>query len=152
MVPITRMSAADFDEIVSVNLRGAWLMARAEIRAMMEAGSRGSIIGTSSFVASASTPGTSNYAASKAGLEAMTRALAMEFGPQGIRVNAIAPGATEAEMFSGSGVDDDVHRTLTDHTPLRRLGQGADMAEAALWLATDDRPSSPGRLSLLMEG
>ena len=151
MVPITQMSAADFDQVLSVNLRGAWLMARAQIRAMLETGSKGSIIGTSSFVASASTPGTSAYAASKAGLEAMTRALAMECGPHGIRVNAIAPGVTETEMFSGSGVDDAMRRALADHAPLRRLGQGEDMAAAALWLASDESAFVTGQ-TILVDG
>jgi NAD(P)-dependent dehydrogenase (short-subunit alcohol dehydrogenase family) len=89
------MEIADFDAVMATNLRGVWLMARAEVRVMLEHRRRGSIINISSFVAQAPNAGSSVYAASKAGVDAMIRALALEVGPHGIRVS------TAVSLFPG---------------------------------------------------
>ncbi len=86
MKPITELDVSDYDAVMAVNLRAVWLLLKYEVAAMLRAGS-GAIVNTSSFVAQAATPGTSIYAASKGALEAMVRAVALEFGPHGIRVN-----------------------------------------------------------------
>ncbi|PKR89139.1 oxidoreductase [Pleomorphomonas diazotrophica] len=151
MAPLAEMPATEFDAVIGTNLRGVWLMARAEVRAMLASATRGSIINTSSFVARAASAGTTAYAASKAGVDAMTRALALEVGGNGIRVNSIAPGVIETEMFSGSGVPDAVRQALTNHAALKRLGQPDDIAEAALWLASDQAAFVTGQ-SILIDG
>ena len=121
MAPIAQMEASAFDEIVATNLRGVWLMSRAEIRAMQKQKSPGSIINTSSFVAKAAAAGTTAYAASKAGVDALTRALALEVGSQGIRVNSVAPGVIETPMFNGASVSEELRHALANHAALRRL-------------------------------
>ncbi|MDT8262347.1 SDR family NAD(P)-dependent oxidoreductase [Roseomonas sp. DSM 102946] len=151
MAPIAQMDLSEFDSIIGTNLRGVWLMARAEIRAMLASGIRGSIINTSSFVARAATAGTSAYAASKAGVDAMTRALALEVGSDGIRVNALAPGVIETPMFNGSGVPDAFRQALADHAALKRLGRPQDLADAAVWLASDQSAFVTGQ-SILIDG
>lgn len=151
MTPIAHMEASEFDEVVATNLRGVWLMARAEVRAMLATGAAGSIINTSSFVARAAGPGTTAYAATKAAIDAMARALALEVGPHGIRVNNVAPGVIETEMFAGSGVSDTLRQRLSDHAALRRLGRPEDIAEAAVWLASDQAAFVTGQ-TLLVDG
>ncbi len=104
---------------------------------MHASGAKGAIVNTSSFVARAASAGTSTYAASKAGVDAMTRALAVEVGGNGIRVNTIAPGVIETPMFNDSGVPDEFRQALANQSALKRLGRPEDIAEAAVWLASD---------------
>jgi len=98
---LTELAVEDFDAVIGTNLRGVRLLARAEIRAMTVSGRRGSIVNTLSFVAGAATAGTSAYAASKAGLNAL------EVGPRGIRVNNVAPGVIRTPM--SAGLSDDLY-------------------------------------------
>lgn len=149
--PIAQMDVADFDAIIATNLRGVWLVARAAIRAMLAAGTRGVIINTSSFVAQAPNAGSSAYAASKAGIDAMTRALALEVGPQGIRVNNLAPGVVETPMFTGAGVPDTLRQALAGHAALKRLGRPEDLANAAAWLASSEAAFVTGQ-TILIDG
>lgn len=151
MAPLATMELADFDSVIGTNLRGVWLMARAEVRAMLAAGTKGSIINTSSFVARAATPGTTAYAASKAGVDAMMMALSLEVGKDGIRVNNIAPGVIETQMFNTSGVTADFREALANHAAVKRLGQPQDIAEAAVWLASDQSAFITGQ-SVLVDG
>ena len=134
--PIVEMTADEFDAVIATNLRGVWLLARAEIKAMIASGRRGSIVNTSSFVAEAATPGTSAYAPSKAALNALARALALEVGPQGIRVNNVAPGVIRTPM--SEGLSEDMYEALARHAALSRLGEPEDVASVALWLCTDE--------------
>lgn len=147
--PITELTAADFDEVIGTNLRGVWLLARAEIRAIAASGRRGSIVNTSSFVAQAATAGTSAYAASKAGLDALVRALALEVGPQGIRVNNVAPGVIQTPM--SAGLDGDFYNALANQAALKRLGEPEDVADVAVWLSTEDARFVTGQ-TLLADG
>lgn len=149
--PIAHMDVAEFDAIIGTNLRGVWLMARAEIRAMLALETKGSIINTSSFVARAAGAGTSAYAASKAGVDAMTRALALEVGSAGIRVNNVAPGVIETPMFNESGVPDEFRQALANHAALKRLGRPEDLAEAVTWLASEQAAFVTGQ-SILIDG
>jgi NAD(P)-dependent dehydrogenase (short-subunit alcohol dehydrogenase family) len=147
--PIIEMTADEFDAVIATNLRGVWLLARTEIRAMLASGRRGAIVNTSSFVAQAATPGTSAYAPSKAALDALARALALEVGPQGIRVNNVAPGVIRTPM--SEGLSTDTYRALADHAALRRLGEPEDVAEVAMWLCTDDARFVTGQ-TILSDG
>lgn len=149
--PIAQMHVSDFDAVVATNLRGVWLMARAEIRIMLEHGRRGSIINVSSFVAQAPNAGSSAYAAGKAGVDAMMRALALEVGSQGIRVNNVAPGVIETPMFNSAGVSAELRQALADHAALQRLGRPEDIAEAVLWLASEDASFVTGQ-TILIDG
>lgn len=129
--PILEMTAGEFDAVIATNLRGVWLLARAQIRAMIASGCTGSIVNTSSFVAEAATPGMSAYAASKAGLGALARALAIEVGPHGIRVNNVAPGVIRTPMSAGLSAE--MYQALANRAALKRLGE-EDVAAVAVWL------------------
>jgi NAD(P)-dependent dehydrogenase (short-subunit alcohol dehydrogenase family) len=147
--PITELALDDFDAVVGTNLRGVWLLTRAEIWAMTASGRRGSIVNTSSFVAEAATPGTSAYAASKAGLNALVRALALEIGHQGIRVNNVAPGVIRTPM--SDGLSDDLYQALANHAALKRLGEPGDVADVAVWLCTEEARFITGQ-TILADG
>jgi NAD(P)-dependent dehydrogenase (short-subunit alcohol dehydrogenase family) len=147
--PITQMTADEFDAVIGTNLRGVWLLARAEIRAMTASGRRGSIVNTSSFVAEAATAGTSVYAASKAGLNALVRALALEMGGQGIRVNNVAPGVIRTPM--SAGLTDELYAALANHAALKRLGEPEDVADVAVWLCTQEARFITGQ-TILADG
>lgn len=151
MTPLAGMEVAEFDAVVATNLRGVWLTDRAAIRAMTAADTKGAIITTSSFVARAATVGMSAYAASKAGVDALTRAAALEVGGRGIRVNAIAPGVIETEMFATSGVTDEAKAALEAQAALKRLGTPDDIARAAVWLASDQASFVTGQ-TILVDG
>lgn len=146
---ITELAVEDFDRVIGTNLRGIWMLARAEIRAMTASGRHGSIVNTSSFVAEAATAGTSVYAASKAGVNALVRALALEVGPLGIRVNNVAPGVIRTPM--SAGLSDELYRVLAEHAALKRLGEPEDVADVAIWLCTEEARFVTGQ-TILADG
>ncbi|QYU67127.1 glucose 1-dehydrogenase [Leptolyngbya sp. 15MV] len=148
--PITDLTAADFDATMRVNLRGAWLCIRAEMRAMRRLGQPGAIVNTSSWLAHGAFPGSSIYSASKAALDGMVRALAQEGAAHGIRVNNVNPGIIDTPMLRRFG-DDAAFRPFIDHTPLRRLGTAEEVAQAVLWLCSDAARFVTGQ-TLLVDG
>jgi NAD(P)-dependent dehydrogenase (short-subunit alcohol dehydrogenase family) len=147
--PIIEMEEASFDELIAINLKGPWLMARAALRVMIPAGRGGVIVNTSSFLSTAATVGTSGYSASKAGLDAMIRALALEAGPHGIRVNNVNPGVIDTPMLRAHG--DDIIPPLAARAALGRVGTPKDIADTVLWLCTDEARFITGQ-SLLVDG
>jgi 3-oxoacyl-[acyl-carrier protein] reductase len=137
--PIEQFTLAEFSLLVDVNLKGPWLCAKYAFPELKRR--RGAIINITSASGhyGGASAGGSVYDASKAGLRQMTYSLAAEFGPHGIRVNAIAPGVIVTERLAGQGfVSSEVGRHETQRTPLRRLGVPADVAKAAVFLASDD--------------
>ncbi|MFF2084277.1 3-oxoacyl-ACP reductase FabG [Nocardia sp. NPDC058176] len=135
-----KMSVQDWDTVLSVHLRGAFLCSRAAQKHMLEHG--GAIVNTSS-VSALGNRGQANYAAAKAGIQGFTRTLAMELGPFGIRVNAVAPGFIATEMTAATaarvGVSaEELQAKTAEITPLRRVGQPADIANVVAFLASDD--------------
>ncbi len=132
---IMRMKPVDFDDVIATNLRGTWNVCRAASRPMLRARS-GRIINLSSVVASMGNPGQSNYAASKGGIEALTRSLARELGSRGITVNAVAPGFIETDMTANMA--DRARQAMLERIPLGELGTVADVARAVRFLASDD--------------
>lgn len=147
--PIVDMDEDAFDELIAINLKGPWLMTRAALRIMIPAGQGGSIVNTSSFLSTAATVGTSAYSASKAGLDAMIRAIALEAGAHGIRVNNINPGVIDTPMLRAHG--DAIIPPLAARAALGRVGTPDDIADAALWLCTDEARFITGQ-SLLVDG
>ena len=147
--PIVDMDEAAFDELIAINLKGPWLMTRAALRAMVPAGHGGAIVNTSSFLSTAATVGTSGYSASKAGLDAMIRAIALEAGPHGIRVNNINPGVIDTPMLRAHG--DDIIPPLAARAALGRVGTPEDIADVAVWLCTEEARFVTGQ-SLLVDG
>jgi len=130
-----RMKAADFDEVVAVNLRGTFLCMRHFSRRMMK-DRAGRIINMSSVAGEAGNEGQANYAAAKAGVIALTKSAARELARYGITVNALSPGLIDTDMLSG--IEAPVMETLKKNIPLGRLGSASDVAAAALFLASDD--------------
>ncbi|NKX85725.1 3-oxoacyl-ACP reductase FabG [Nocardia coubleae] len=136
-----KMSVDDWDTVMSVHLRGAFLCSRAAQKHMVDNRS-GAIVNTSS-VSALGNRGQANYAAAKAGIQGLTRTLAMELGPFGIRVNAVAPGFIATEMTAATaermGVSAaDLQAKTAEITPLRRVGTPADIANVVAFLASDD--------------
>ena len=131
---LLRMKVEDFDSVYNVNLRGSFLCTKAVIKPMMKA-KKGSIINLSSVIGSIGNPGQSNYAATKAGIEAFSKSVAKELGSRGIRVNSVAPGFIKTEMTNI--LDDKQKEVLLNNLPLGRLGETDDISNAVAFLASD---------------
>ncbi len=132
---IMRMKPEDFDAVIATNLRGTWNLCRAASRPMLRARA-GRIINLSSVVAQMGNPGQSNYAASKGGIEALTRSLSRELGSRGITVNAVAPGFIQTDMTAA--LPEAAEKALLERIPLGELGTVEDVACAVRFLASDD--------------
>ena len=130
----TDLSIEEWNETLAVNLTGAFLYSRGVIPDMLKR-KEGRIINISSMWGLVGSSCEVHYSAAKAGLIGMTKALAKELGPSGITVNAIAPGVINTEM--NSHLSDEDREALIDETPLMRIGECSDVAEAALFLASD---------------
>jgi NAD(P)-dependent dehydrogenase (short-subunit alcohol dehydrogenase family) len=128
-----------FDSVLEVNFRGVWLAMRAELQAMLASTPAGGcIVNVSSIGGTFGAPGQSIYGATKAAVIAMTRAAAAEYGRDGIRINAIAPGATMTDMMVGwQQRDPSIIDNLSSLAALGRVGQPEEIAEAAGWLLSD---------------
>jgi NAD(P)-dependent dehydrogenase (short-subunit alcohol dehydrogenase family) len=131
------ISAADYDAVLDVSLRGTLLMSQAVLPAMQEQRS-GSIVNTSSVSAQrgGGILGGPHYSAAKAGVLGLTRAMAREFGPDGIRVNAITPGLIATDIIKGKLTEERKDEIAND-IPLARLGRANDIAGAVVFLASD---------------
>ena len=140
---IMRMKDEDFDSVLAVNLRGAYLCSKAVCRGMMKARS-GRIINISSIVGLHGAAGQANYAASKAGMIGLTMALAKEFGSRNITVNAVAPGFIETDMTSD--LPSEMRDQAVAGAPLGRLGSPEDIAGAVLFLASSDASFITGQV------
>ena len=146
---IVDMDVESFDELIAINLKGPWLMTRAALRVMIASGARASIVNTSSFLSTAATAGTSAYSASKAGVDAMIRAIALEVGGYGIRINNINPGVIDTPMLRAHG--DAVIPPLAARAALGRIGTPEDIADVAVWLCSDEARFITGQ-SILVDG
>jgi len=131
---IMRLSEEDWRAVIDTNLGGAFFTSRALSRPMLKR-RRGSIVNISSVVGVHGNAGQTNYAASKAGLIGLTKALAKELGARGIRVNAIAPGYIATELTDA--LPDQAREAILANTPLGRLGDPADVARAVRFLCSD---------------
>ena len=140
---LARMKPEQFDAVVGTNLRGTWNVCKAVIRPFMRA-RFGRIVNVSSVVAQMGNPGQSNYAASKGGIEALTRSLAQEVGSRGITVNAVAPGFIETDMTRA--LSEGVASLLRARIPLGRLGSVDDVARAVRFLASEDAAYITGQV------
>ena len=128
-----RMKDDDFDAVIETNLRAVFRLSRAVVRPMMKARA-GRIINITSVVGSTGNPGQANYAAAKAGVTGMARALAREIGSRGITVNCVAPGFIETDMTKA--LSEDQQTALLGQIPLGRLGSADDVAHAVAFLAS----------------
>ena len=127
-------SVEAWDQVMATNTRGPWLVMRAMAAAMIETSTAASIIATSSVSAHLVDRSMGLYCASKAALSMVVKVAAFEWAPHGIRVNAVAPGVTQTPMLGRAPVGTGWLASVEDRTPLGRLGQSGDIAEAALAL------------------
>lgn len=128
-----RMKDEDWDAVVDTNLKAVFRMSRAVMRTMMKQ-RFGRIVNITSVVGSSGNPGQANYAAAKAGVAGMTRALARELGSRGITVNCVAPGFIETDMTAA--LPEDQQKVLLGQIPLGHLGKPADIAHTVAFLAS----------------
>jgi len=128
-----RMKDDDWDAVIDTNLKAVFRLSRAVMRPMMKQ-RHGRIVNITSVVGASGNPGQANYAAAKAGVAGMTRALARELGSRNITVNCVAPGFIDTDMTKG--LSDEQHTALKAQIPLGRLGQPEDIAHAVAFLAS----------------
>ena len=139
------VDAALIDRLHAVNVRAPLLLVRALAPGMSERG-RGSIISLSSVSGVRGTPRRNAYAATKGALDAMTRSLAAELGPHGIRVNSVAPGAVDTDMWAHNKTIPGVIGAIEAITPLGRFAQPGDIADVIVFLASDAARFVTGQL------
>ncbi len=129
---------ADWERVLKINLTGVMLTDRAVARHMIDAGIKGSIINIASVAARVPLPGGADYNVSKAGVEMLTKVLAMELVGHGIRVNAIGPGFIETPMTQGMRDNPEGRQMMMAMTPMGRLGTPLEIANTAVFLASDE--------------
>ncbi len=147
---VHEMSEADWDRVLAVNLKGAFLMAKHAVRAMLRQGG-GTIVNTASVNALVGDPEEAAYCASKAGVALLTKSLALAYAKDHIRVNAVCPGWTETRMFQQEadtrGVTLEAYRrhAAAEH-PIGRVGRPEEIANVVLFLASDEASYTTGAL------
>ena len=137
-IPFSDLSSEDFDRVININLKGAWLCMKYELPAIVASGG-GCIVNTGSIASSVGIPLLPSYVASKHGLLGLTKAAALEYGSQGVRINMICPGTTAA-----TGIYDEmkaaapqVEEMLLQQVPMGRLCQPEEIAQSVLYLCSD---------------
>ncbi len=132
--PLSMITDDEIDGMLATNLKALLVMSREAVPALEK--SKGSIINLSSVAAQTALPGMSAYAATKSGVDRISKILAAELGPMGIRVNAVAPGLTKTDMLSVMP-EEVLTQLVNEATALRRLGEPEDVAQSLVWLASD---------------
>lgn len=150
--PFLDVTEADWDAVLAVNLKGAFLVGQAVARGMVAAG-RGSIVHMSSVNARLAIPTIASYNASKGGIEQLTRAMALALADHGIRVNAVAPGTIATELAARAVLtSDDARQRILSRTPMKRLGEPAEAAEVVAFLLSDASSYMTGEIVVVDGG
>jgi NAD(P)-dependent dehydrogenase (short-subunit alcohol dehydrogenase family) len=136
--------------VVDVNLTGCFVVARAAARGMIERG-HGAIVNVTSMNGVAPGPNAGAYGSTKAAVALLTQQMALEWGPSGIRVNAVAPGLIDAGMSAPIYADPETRKARESKVPLGRLGRAEDIAQAVVFLASDASQYITGQ-NLLVDG
>jgi NAD(P)-dependent dehydrogenase (short-subunit alcohol dehydrogenase family) len=135
---LTEMRDEDWRSVLEVNLTSVYLCMKHEIRAFLEAGTPGSIVNTASFSGLVAVPFAAAYVASKHGVVGLTKAAAVEYGRKGIRVNAVCPGTVRTQMMEERiAANPKMEQALRDVSPMRRLADATEIADAVVWLCSD---------------
>ena len=146
---LMRMSDEDWDSVLSVNLRGTFLFTRAVSKPMMKART-GAIVNIASIIGLIGNAGQCNYAASKAGVIALTKSTAKELASRGIRINAVAPGFIETKMTEV--LPDDVRQKMMENIPMKRFGSPEDVAKVVVFLASEAASYMTGQVLTISGG
>lgn len=149
--PSHELSEADFEKVLAVNLRGAFLCARETIKRFLDAGEGGVIVNVSSVHEQIPRPNYLGYSVSKGGMRNLTRTLALEYAGHDIRVNAIGPGATITPINRAWVDDPEKAKRVASHIPLGRPGTSEEMAGVTCFLASDDASYITGQ-TLFVDG
>src|ERR1700676_4749398 len=149
--PFLEQKVETYDQVMDVNVKGAWLSMRHEIPAMLKSGG-GAIVNTSSALGVIAFPGVEIYVASKHAVIGLTKSAALEFGKQGIRVNAVLPAVIDTDMFERfAGEKPEFRAQVTAMHPIGRIGKSEEIADAAIWLSSSKSSFVTGH-SLLVDG
>jgi glucose 1-dehydrogenase len=136
--PSDELSSSDFDKVLAVNLRGSFMCAREAIRHFVAEDKPGVIINISSVHQIIPKPDYLGYSCSKGGMQNLTRTLALEYAPRGIRINGVGPGATVTPINRAWIEDPEKRRQVEEHIPMQRAGDADEMAGVTCFLASDD--------------
>jgi 3-oxoacyl-[acyl-carrier protein] reductase len=131
---LLRMKAEDFNQVIQTNLTGVFSVTKAFSKSMLKA-RKGSFVNISSVIGSSGNAGQSNYAASKGGLEAFTKSVALEFASRGIRANCVAPGYIKSDMTDA--LSEEQLKSFSDKIPLGRAGEASEVADSVAFLLSD---------------
>ncbi len=145
---LLRMSQAEWDAVINVNLKGTFNCIKAVCRPMIKQRS-GRIISIASIIGLMGNPGQANYAASKAGIIALTKTVAKELASRNINANAVAPGFIQTEMTAG--LAEDIKKKMLEAIPLAKLGEPGDVANLCLFLASDESSYITGQ-TIIIDG
>jgi len=149
--PFLEQKVETYDQIMDINVKGVWLSMKYEIPAMLKTGG-GSIVNTSSGLGVIGMPGIEIYVASKHAVIGLTKSAALEFGKQGIRVNAILPAVIDTDMFQRfAGERSDFRAHVTGLHPIGRIGKSEEIADAAIWFSSSKSSFVTGH-NLLVDG
>lgn len=135
--PLADEDETTFDRMIAVNLKGVFNCLRREIPAMLRTGG-GTIVNTASVAGLVGNPGLSSYCAAKHGVLGLTRAAALDYIKQGVRINAVCPGATRTPLLEAWFQDPAVESHVVSLHPIARLAEAAEVARVALFLASDE--------------
>ncbi|PSB68045.1 sugar dehydrogenase [filamentous cyanobacterium CCP1] len=149
--PSHELEASDYDFVMGVNLRGAFLCAREAVKHFLKADRPGVIINVSSVHEIIPRPSYLTYSMSKGGMGNMTKPLALEYADRGIRINAIAPGATITPINEAWTEDPEKQAEVEKHIPMKRAGTSEEMAAAVAFLASDEAAYITGQ-TLYIDG
>ncbi len=149
--PLLEQSLGEWRAVVEVNLTGTFVVARAVARRLVSEGRRGAIVNVTSMNGVMPGPNSGAYGATKSAISLLTKQMAIEWGPLGIRVNAVAPGLIDAGMSSPIYADPQVRAMREGRVPLGRLGRADDISRAVLWLLSDESEYITGD-ELLVDG
>jgi NAD(P)-dependent dehydrogenase (short-subunit alcohol dehydrogenase family) len=149
--PLLEQDEENFDRVMDINVKGVWLSMKYEIPAMLKTGG-GSIVNTSSALGVIAFPRVEIYVASKHAVIGLTKSAALEFGKQGIRVNAILPAVIDTDMYHRfAGENPEFRAQITALHPIGRIGKSEEIADAAIWLSSSKSSFVTGH-SLLVDG